>query len=412
VTSSGRDQERGLSADRDSSAPAGARNVDRPRAILSLLLVASVTEAMFLVLPSFVGALTDVLHLSPGRTGLLGSADLAGIALATATGPWWLRRIPWRRTVLWSLGAFVIANGLCFGCSEFWTLTGLRVVAGLAAGTAYVVALAGVVDTRQATRNTGLLVCMQVVFAAAGVYALDAVRIAWRLDAVFVYIEAWAIPTLIWCWQYFPDDPGGRVQTRGVHWRHIGAPGAAALAGTALYFLMIGGVWGYLEGIAREAGLTLSEIGTTLSLGLVISIIGPVVAAWLGLRIGRAIPLIITALAQIVCLYLLTRLTSFGGVVLAFFVISTVFNIVWNYVIAYFITIFDEIDASGRFVALYGMASHFTLAVGPFVGAFLIRDGHHAPLLWFGIAAVILCFALFLLAVRLNRRASSAATRA
>ena len=65
-----------MTADVNSSAPAGGRNVDQPRAILSLLLVASVTEAMFLVLPSFVGALTDVLHFSPGRTGLLGSAIL------------------------------------------------------------------------------------------------------------------------------------------------------------------------------------------------------------------------------------------------------------------------------------------------------------------------------------------------
>jgi MFS family permease len=172
---------------------------------------------------------------------------------------------------------------------------------------------------------------------------------------------------------------------------------------------MIGGVWGYLEGIAREAGLTLTQIGTTLSLGLVISILGPVVAAWLGLRLGRAVPLIATAVTQIVSLYLLVHLAAFATVVMAFFAISTVFNIVWNYVIAYFITIFDDIDPSGRFVALYGMASHLTLAVGPFAGALLIREGHHAPLLWFGIAAVALCFASFLLAVRFNQSKRSSA---
>jgi predicted MFS family arabinose efflux permease len=388
---------------------AGPRSIDRPAAILSLLLVASVTEAMFLVLPSFVGALTDVLKLSPERTGLLGSADLAGIAVATATGPSWLRRLSWRRAVAWALGIFVVANGLCFGVGDFWLLLWLRIAAGMAAGAAYVVALAGIVDTRQATRNAGLLVCVQVVFAAAGVYALDAVRMAWRLDAVYFYILAWAIPTILWCWKNFPDDPGDRPAARAIDWRQIGAPGAAALAGTCLYFLMIGGVWGYLEGIAREAGLTLTQIGTTLSLGLVISILGPVVAAWLGLRLGRAVPLIATAVTQIVSLYLLVHLAAFATVVMAFFAISTVFNIVWNYVIAYFITIFDDIDPSGRFVALYGMASHLTLAVGPFAGALLIREGHHAPLLWFGIAAVALCFASFLLAVRFNQSKRSSA---
>ena len=57
-----------------------ARAIDRPAALGALLLVATVTEAMFLLLPSFVGALGDDLHLSTTRTGLLASADLTGIA--------------------------------------------------------------------------------------------------------------------------------------------------------------------------------------------------------------------------------------------------------------------------------------------------------------------------------------------
>ncbi len=377
--------------------------VDRPSEILSLLLVASVTEAMFLVLPSFVGALSDVLRLSPSRIGLLGSADLAGIAVATATGPWWLRQVTWRRTVAWALGIFGIANSVCFGVSDFWLLLSLRTMAGMAAGTAYVVALAGIVETRHATRNSGLLVCTQVVFAAAGLYALDAVRIEWRLDAVYAYILVWTIPTFLYCWKYFPEDHGDRAVTGAIHWGQIGTAGAAAVAGTCIYFLMIGGVWGYIEGVAREAGLTLAQTGITLSLGLVISIIGPIIAAWLGLRLGRAIPLVATALTQLISLYLLLHLTAFRAVVLAFFIINAIFNIVWNYVIAYFITIFAEIDQSGRFIALYGMASHLSLALGPFAGALMIDNGHYAPLLWFGIAAVAASFASFLLAVQLNQ---------
>jgi hypothetical protein len=80
--------------------PAAPRQIDRTGSLVALLLVATVTEAMFLLLPSFVGALGDVLHLSATRTGLLASADLTGMALITATAPWWLRRVSWRRTVL------------------------------------------------------------------------------------------------------------------------------------------------------------------------------------------------------------------------------------------------------------------------------------------------------------------------
>jgi predicted MFS family arabinose efflux permease len=83
----------------------------------------------------------------------------------------------------------------------------------------------------------------------------------------------------------------------------------------------------------------------------------------------------------------------------------------WNYIIAYFIIIFNDIDVSGRFVALYGMASHSTLAIGPYLGAFLIRDGGYAALLWFGIGAVVFCFGSFLLSVRLISKADTAEVR-
>ena len=55
-----------------SAVAASGRAIDRPAALLSLLLVGSVTEAILLILPSFVGAIGDFLHLSPLLTGLAG----------------------------------------------------------------------------------------------------------------------------------------------------------------------------------------------------------------------------------------------------------------------------------------------------------------------------------------------------
>ena len=236
--------------------PAAPRQIDRTASLVALLLVATVTEAMFLLLPSFVGALGDVLHLSATRTGLLASADLTGIALTTATAPWWLRRVSWRRTVLASLLAFLLINLLCFAVRAFWPLLCLRVLAGLSAGAAYPIALAGVLDTTRAPRNTGLMMSLQVVFGAAGVYAIDAVRLTWRLS--------------------------------------------------------------------------------------------------------------------------------------------------------YFIITFNDVDATGRFVAVYGTASHMALAVGPYVGGLLIVDRSYTPLLWSGVIAVSACYACFLAAIGLGRAARGA----
>jgi predicted MFS family arabinose efflux permease len=389
----------------------GGRPIDRPGALAALLVVATVTEAMFMLLPSFVGALGDVLHLSANRTGLLGSADLAGIALATGTAPWWLRRVPWRGAVLASLAAFLLVNVVCFGVASFWPLLCLRVLAGLTAGVAYPIALAGILDTTRSDRNTGLMVSSQVIFGAVGVYAIDAVRMDLRLDAFYLFLSVWLVVALLLSIRWYPENPGDRQAGAPIAWRLLAGRGVLVAAGTGLYFLMIGAVWGYLEGIAREAGLSLEQTGTALSTGLVVSLAGSGAATWLGLRFGRARPLIISAVVQVVSLAMLTRLGHYADPVTAFFIINSVFQIVWSYVIAYFIIVFNDVDASGRFVAVYGTASHLTLAIGPYVGALLIVNGHFTPLLWFGVVSVSGCYLCFLGAVWLGRGTSTAASR-
>jgi predicted MFS family arabinose efflux permease len=357
------------------------------------------------VLPSFVGALTDVLGFSAQRTGMLASADLVGIAVASATAPWWLREIPWRRGSIVSLSILLGLNLGCMGVTHFAPLLILRLLAGLATGVAFCVALAGVLDTRLADRNTGLMVCMQVVVGAVGVFALDSVPTRWRLDAVYLYIAAWLIPTLALVYAFFPDDPADRPTRGRIDWRQVAKPGTAAMLGGVLYWVMIGGVWGYLEGFARGAGLSLAQIGEALSLGLVVSLLGSLAAALIGLRFGRAMPLIVSGIAQILCLHLLTRLSHFANPILAFYIINTVFQIAWSYVVAYFIIIFSDVEPSGRFVALWGTACHASLALGPYLGAFLIADGRYTQLMVSGIVLTVGCYVAFLGAIWLNRPA-------
>jgi hypothetical protein len=211
-------------------------------------------------------------------------------------------------------------------------------------------------DTSRPDRNAGLLLVVQVAFSALGLYVIDAVPVPWRLDSVYLFLIAWTLPCIVLAWRHYPEEPGERVQSAPVDWRRVAGPGTAVIAGAGIYFLMIGAVWGYLEGIAREAGLTLIQTGQALSLGLLVSLIGAGAAAWLGLRLGRLLPLLASGIVQTVSLYLLTRLQSFSDPLLAFYLINAVFQIMWSYIIPYFMVMFDEVEPSGRFVSMYGGA--------------------------------------------------------
>ena len=115
---------------------------------------------------------------------------------------------------------------------------------------------------------------LQVVFGAAGVYAIDAVPLTWRLDAFYAFLCGGLLIALFVSARWYPDDPEDRPPAAQIAWRVLAGRGTLVVAGTGLYFLMIGAVWGYLEGIARAAGLSLEQTGTALSGGLVVSLLG------------------------------------------------------------------------------------------------------------------------------------------
>lgn len=397
-------------ADVERACPQEVDQIDRPLTIASLILVATVTEAMLLLLPLYIGAISDSLSLSNTQVGLLGSADLCGIALATSTGMLWLRRVPWRKLVFAALTVFMLANLYSINQSALLSLVALRMVSGLAAGTAYAIALAGLCDTSREPRNTALMVCSQVCFGALGLYLLPALSADDLLKGTYLYITAWIVVAIFVALIAFPEDPSRHRQTWVLRWDDFGSAGVLAFAGTAFYFLTIGSVWGFLERIAIQAGMHLQEVGASLSLGYLISLLGSFTAAWLGVRLGRAWPLVVSALLQLCMLILFSQLQGFKNVVLAFFLINALFQICWSFIISYQITVFSDADTSGSFIPLYGTAMHVALALGPFAGASLVRSGSYTPILYFGFLTLALCYLSFLASVFFHRRALSRRT--
>lgn len=372
----------------------------------TLLCGATIAEIMLLVLPSFIGALTDELRLSSIHVGLLGSADMLGTAVVGASGAFWVRRISWKRGVCGALLLLMLCNVVCFWVRDFGALLVLRSIAGVAAGVVYTISLTGIMGGPDPASNGGMLLFSEVVISALGIYVIDQVHPGARLNAVYAYALLLIVPFIPWAWRHLPDDPGGPVQRVPFPWAAVGRRGALLLLGVSSYFLMIGGVWGYLEGIAKAAHLTLAQAGPAISGGLLVSLLGAGAAAGLGLRFGRAPPLLVSAIIQMCALYLLMRLQRFTAPLLAFYAINAAFQIAWSYVVPYFMVLFKEVEPSGRFVPMYSMAMHLMLAVGPYAGALIIHDEHYEGLLTAGVALATLCYASLLAALWLNRHES------
>jgi MFS family permease len=373
-------------------------------AIAALVGALVVPDAIYLLLPAFVSALSNVRSLDEVRIGLLASADLAGIAVSTATGMWWVRRLSWARVIRLALGVFLLANALCIGVAAFWPLLILRFVAGLSGGAAYATALAAISDTKNPSRNAAFMVCTQIVFGAVGIYALPYVPATWQLNALYGYILVWLLPLIILCWKWFPNDRG--LRPTAVHGqRSVSAlKGTVIVTATAGFAITVGAVWGYLERVAVDSGLDVRQASTAVSIGFLLSLMGSALAAWQGIRFGRAAPLVISGLLQWAALVVIAELSALPAPVVVFFIASAVFQIAWCYVVSYQIVVFNDVDPTGRFLPFYGATYHGAMAVGPYVGALVVIGGRYKPLLMYGGLTLALSYTLFLLSIFLNRQ--------
>jgi MFS family permease len=382
--------------------------IDRPVAIAALVGALVIPDAIYLLLPAFVSALSNVHSLDEVQIGLLASADLAGIAVSTATGMWWVRRLSWPRVIRIALAVFLAANACCFGAVAFWPLLVLRFVAGLSGGAAYATALAAISDTRNASRNAALMVCTQIIFGAVGIYALPYVSAAWQLNALYGYIIVWLLPLLVLCWKWFPDDAGIRPRTAPAEMRTNALKGTVIVTATAVFALTVGAVWGYLERVAVDSGLEPRQASTAVSVGFLLSLTGSALAAWQGLRLGRIIPMAISGILQCAALVIIARLSDVSDPRIMFFIASAVFQIAWCYVVSYQIIVFNDVDPTGRFLPFYGTTYHGAMAAGPYVGALVVVGGRYSALLMYGGLTLAVSYALFLLSIVLNRRAVGA----
>ena len=123
----------------------------------------------------------------------------------------------------------------------------------------------------------------------------------------------------------------------------------------------------------------------TLFVGLVAGIAGSGVAALLGNKIGRALPLTISMIFSAVSIVLLIM---FSGAKIFVFAVC-LFNFGWYLFLPYISAVIAETDDNGKLLAGLAVAFPASLAIGPAVSAMLISNvDNFIPVLIFGLVSV------------------------
>ncbi len=382
---------------------------DRVLRLLAAVVAAEAAGwASFEVAPLLVSALMERFALSEAAAGGLASAELIALAAAMLASAGSMARRSRARLGVAGAGLAVAGHLASSFTSSYPLLMSTRVLAGLGAGLAFAAGSAAAAGARQPER----------VFAVAGLAGglggalllagLPYAILSYGPTGAFVTLAALvllALPFVGWL-----PAPARRRAQDGVGPAPHRGMALRGLAAVAVLAVGEGAVWALAGEIAAGAGLSVLGAGRVLAVSAVLGQAGSLLAAWLGTRRGRVLPVALGVLcvaASVVMLILARSPLVFGAG-------AAVWGVSFFFVFPYLMGAMAVLDPRGRWAVAAGAAEVVGLGVGPVVGGLLVTGASYGALAGFMLAAGLVSLALLMPVVRFadTRSADSGAGRA
>ncbi len=335
---------------------AGGENINTPAQrfpwilLLQLAIVNSIGFSGATIVPVWVADIGGRVGMEPWFGGLVASTQLIATAVANLLTPVLFGKVPPAKLAKIALP--------CAAFSYLLTQTGLPYV--LLAATVIGGAFLGIVlnstnriiaESEHVQKGYSIFQVMEGVFS--GVFILIATMVVASTDLINVYLcnAAVCLIAFLLIWRL----PVGKIAPRALDAAHTGAriPFGAVFGLLAIFIFFIGqnSILSYSVPLGRNMGLSASFVTSTVSIALVVSLIGALLADFLGERWGLRIPIIGSTLL-LLGFFLVITVTASEPVFLAgifWMALTTMF------IVPYFFTVLARLDSSGR-VASVGPA--------------------------------------------------------
>lgn len=363
---------------------------------LPLILVAGLGYSSTPILPIWLATAIERFQLTPLQGSLLASLELGCIAFASIAAATRLHasRLP----LVLAVALSVAGNLASFLATGPLVLAVARAVVGLSCG----VALAEI--TRYAARapNPHRVFSLQqlglIAFAAA-FFSSIVKAIAWAgPGAPFLYAQALgvlALVSLVWL-----PSPGGVPSANvaaspsdgghsealprasaGGGW--LSAAVVMSFAAIVLFSSAQSSHWANIGAAAKNSGVSLEMLSQALAIGALLNFLAPVASGAMGLRWGRAVPLVLGCGG-----FGLSCLLIGGNVGPMWFAAGAIgLNLFLLFLVPFLLSILAGLDASGRGAAAGPAFMMIGAAIGPAAGGLVLSAAGFATLGVVGAAA-------------------------
>ena len=348
--------------------------------------------------PIIVGALASRFPFDQSQLGDIVALYNLTFTLLAFVALFCVRRVNWRVTSFVASLAGVAGFATLTQISDYAAVLATFALIGLSAGALYSLGMAITGDSDSPDRAFGLKLGIESVPSILLLYLVPAVAIplggflaaGLALAATFLILGlfSFALPS---------HGVKGAGQADGMVLAEDTPTGASivpsllVLTASIIFFAGIAATWAFLELIAIDRAFSADAIGIIFAIGFCVAAAGGFLAAFVGDRFGRVVPVIATIIVLIAGLALIGRgegVWAFGLGVLVF--LGTV-----NFGLAYFFGMSARVDLTGRFVVLSATTLSLGGVIGPAVGGRLIEQYGIAGVLAFSAVCGVLSLAIY-----------------
>jgi MFS family permease len=386
--------------------------IDRTSVYLAVGLLSGVGALISSTLPMVIGAMAEAFSFSESQLGDIIAVFNLTFTLIAIASLFFVRRINWRFAAF--LGSTITVATLLAATftHSYQTIMILFAAMGIGTGGLYALGMAVMGDSENPDRAFGLKLGTEALPATLALFVLPVLVIpeygftgmAYAMAAMCLLIGFFSgvLPsrgvkndaTI----SALTAEAAEKINTRS---QQTTAPlnlSVLALAAGIIFFSGIIAIWAFLEIMGTGKGLPVDKVGVILAVGLVFSAFGGFLAAWLGDRAGRNLPLIAMMIVNIISLVLIWQSTS----LVPFAVGAILFTSCVNYGLAYFFGLSAEVDLSGRFVVLSAITLSLGGVIGPALGGRLMEGLGFESVLIFSASCSVLSLAIYMTVVRLT----------
>lgn len=337
----------------------------------------------FAIQPFFLGVMAEKLDLAANQIGLLASADILGVVVASFTGFWWVKQFA--RSTLIKVASFFMLIGYLglLHAHTFETVLWLRFIAGvLGHGIAFSLGTALLCRTSHPDRAIAISVITQIGFSSVLLLALP--RVLSATDIETVYFSFAAIVLVLLPLMHLAGDSISNT-FQATQKATIKPIIAYLLIALVCYQLGLSAIWAFIETIGRDRQISLEQLGLMLAIILPLSMTGSVFASLLDLRFGRVTPVVIATALGATGLLILANTESIGIFAAGFLL----HQVAWNFGISFVYGAIARVsEGTGTEILAPGSQSIGT-AIGPIFAGMLATALSLEAVIWVSISGML-----------------------